>query len=338
MYDLIINAPNIRVGGGLVLLKSLVNAVNKLEIKCLLIINEKINEEIQKSILITVKYVKHSFSARIMNEFYLRNISKSTNKMLLFGNMPPLFSLKCETVLYMQNAYIINRVSLSGFGIKPRIRIIIERIWFQFFWKKVNKFMVQTNSMNKLLSEIVTSDIDICPFIDYDFYKKNTISIFDFIYPSSGEPHKNHKNLIEAWVTLAEKGLYPSLYLTLDENVFKKLILWIDENIKKHNLNIENLGHLHTRPEMLSLISQAKCMIFPSWLESFGLPLIEAQKFNIPILAPELDYVRDVVKPHQTFDAKSPISICSAVLRFMGKDEINTILKPEQFINKVISN
>ena len=77
-------------------------------------------------------------------------------------------------------------------------------------------------------------------------------------------------------------------------------------------------------------------MIFPSLLESFGLPLIEAEYFSTPILAPELDYVRDVVKPHQTFDAQSPVSICSAVLRFLNKEENYSILQPEQFINKVM--
>ena len=38
----------------------------------------------------------------------------------------------------------------------------------------------------------------------------------------------------------------------------------------------------------------------------------------MPILAPELDYVRDVVEPDQTFDPNSPTSIARAVLRHLN--------------------
>jgi len=37
----------------------------------------------------------------------------------------------------------------------------------------------------------------------------------------------------------------------------------------------------------------------------------------LQILAPELDYVRDVIDPAQTFDPNSPTSIARAVLRHL---------------------
>jgi hypothetical protein len=32
-----------------------------------------------------------------------------------------------------------------------------------------------------------------------------------FLYVASGEPHKNHRNLVEAWTLLAEEGIKPGL-------------------------------------------------------------------------------------------------------------------------------
>ena len=56
-------------------------------------------------------------------------------------------------------------------------------------------------------------------------------------------------------------------------------------------------------------------------MESFGLPLIEAKYHGLPILASELDYVRDVVAPVETFNPDSPISIARAVRRYLGNTE-----------------
>jgi glycosyltransferase involved in cell wall biosynthesis len=73
-------------------------------------------------------------------------------------------------------------------------------------------------------------------------------------------------------------------------------------------------------------------------LESFGLPLIEARQAGLPILASELDYVRDVVDPEQTFDPDSPMSIARAVKRFLGV-EVTPIplLSASQFLESVFN-
>jgi hypothetical protein len=38
----------------------------------------------------------------------------------------------------------------------------------------------------------------------------------------------------------------------------------------------------------------------------------------LPVLASELDYVRDLIEPAETFDPSSPVSIARAVRRFLG--------------------
>ena len=69
------------------------------------------------------------------------------------------------------------------------------------------------------------------------------------------------------------------------------------------------------------LYNQAGALIYPSTLESFGLPLIEARQANFPVLASEFDYVRDELDPDQSFDPSSEVSIARAVKRFMGLNE-----------------
>jgi hypothetical protein len=57
------------------------------------------------------------------------------------------------------------------------------------------------------------------------------------------------------------------------------------------------------------------------------MPLIEASQAGLPVLASELDYVRDVIDPEQSFDPESAISIARAVKRFIGEDEAPLPLK-----------
>ena len=45
--------------------------------------------------------------------------------------------------------------------------------------------------------------------------------------------------------------------------------------------------------DLLEMYPKSRALIFPSNYESFGIPLIEAKNFNLPILAGELDYIRE---------------------------------------------
>ena len=71
----------------------------------------------------------------------------------------------------------------------------------------------------------------------------------------------------------------------------------------------------------MNLYKNSRALIYPSTLESFGLPLLEAATCGLPVLASELDYVRDIVSPAVTFDAGSAVSIARAVRRFLGCPE-----------------
>ena len=63
---------------------------------------------------------------------------------------------------------------------------------------------------------------------------------------------------------------------------------------------------------MLKLYNNSQALVYPSKKESFGLPLIEAQKLGLSIVSSELDY-KDIIDPDQTFDPNSEMSIKRAI-------------------------
>ena len=325
---LYIHATNIHQGGGKSLLWSIIEALPSsgsvvLVLDSRMPLPSGIPESVQ------IKKVMPSILQRVRAERWLAKNVQSQDVVLCFGNLPPLFKLRGRTVVFVQNRYLIDNVKLDKLPLKVRLRISIERLWLAKKIANASEFIVQTPTMKKLLEIKMRGmkSVRILPFMEKSsgsvrslVQTKEQKNDFDFVYAASGEPHKNHHRLVEAWCLLAEDGLFPSLVITLDEQYFTSLCDSIYEMKTKYRLNIVNMGCL-SHNDILDLYKKAGALIYPSSFESFGLPLIEARQADLPILAAELDYVRDLLDPEQTFNPDSPMSISRAVKRFIGYQE-----------------
>lgn len=326
---LFIHATNVHQGGGRSLLSALLNAcLGNQEVVALLDRRLMIPSNIPENIII--KLVEPSIQQRLLAEWWLSHNAQQQDTVLCFGNLPPLFKLRGHVVVFVQNRYLIDDVKLDGFSLKTRLRLQVERLWLSYRMSSVDEFVVQTPSMKSLLDVRTQGNVpvNVVPFMEYHvgYMRKAKLSgmlkdkDFDFLYVASGEPHKNHRQLIESWCLLAKEGLYPSLKLTLDSVHFAELCSWVEQKVEHYQLNVENVGSL-SHDQIKEFYNQTGALIYPSTFESFGLPLIEARQAGLPVLASELDYVRDVLDPEQVFDPDSAVSIARAVKRFIGVDE-----------------
>ncbi len=326
---LFIHAPNVHQGGGRSQLLALLSGMPP-DVDLRLSLDKRLTlpDNILKGV--AIKRVTPSILGRIAAEKWLAKSLESTDLVLCFGNLPPLFKLRGLVVVFLQNRLLVDPVKLDGFSLKTRLRLVVERIWLSSRISNANEFIVQTPSMKNLLEQLTTEKIkvSILPFLDTsDGYNRGISSSsrpteknFDFLYVASGEPQKNHRQLIGAWCLLSEEGLFPTLKLTVDKVQFSELCIWIDRKSEKYQLNIENLGNV-SHEQVMEHYQQATALIYPSTMESFGLPLLEARQAGLPVLASELDYVRDILDPDQAFDPESAKSIARAVKRFLEVDE-----------------
>jgi glycosyltransferase involved in cell wall biosynthesis len=346
---LYIQADNVHNGGGGLLLSSLIQS--KLASYAHLVLDSRmpLNAVSPNQCL---KIVSPSIISRLLVQFWLMIELKPVNTLLCFGNLPPLFKPKCKVVLFIQNRYLISDIPLNNFSLRVRFRIYVERLWFNIRCKAVDEFIVQTPSMKIALVERLSrlkldaankAVVRVLPFwwqqansaAEFISSDMGSIKTLDFIYPASGEPHKNHRNLIEAFILLAKDGYYPSLVLTLDEVNYSRLLesIWLAK--EKYNLKISNVGFLPHR-QMSDFYRKSRYLIYPSLQESFGIPLLEAKQFGLPIVAGELDYVRDSVDPFEVFDPNSPISIARAIKRSLDlPNELATLLDADEFLSKI---
>lgn len=293
---------------------------------------------------VDVHWVKKSVAARLYAELQLFRQCSSEDMVLCFHGLPPLFPLRGRVAVFVQNRILFESGSLEAYPLLTRIRLFIERIWLRRMRSHGKRYLVQTSSMAVAARKCLGLDVDIVeqafvPKENLDFPENNSIPVVkrkDFLYVSSGEAHKNHTNLLEAWRLLAEAGLKPSLTLTVSPDAYPFLVSEIARYVRQFGLNIVNEGHV-PKDHIHSLYLSSTALIFSSSLESFGLPLIEASQLGLPVIAPELDYVRDVIQPAETFDPSSPLSISRAVRRFLRQPEPAVrIGSVEEFLAEVL--
>lgn len=330
---LIIHAVNIHQGGGSTLLLALISALQK---SAVLLLDKRFNTPNSLNPDIVVKTYSPTILSRLKAECHLRKISKSDDIVLCFGNLPPLFKSRGKVFVYLQNRYLCSDGNLEGFSIKIKIRIALERIWLKLFLRDAT-VIVQSETMQRNTLTHLGRKTLIMPFASTFSAKKSNKAFgkdYDFLYVASGEPHKNHLNLIKAWIVLAKLGLFPSLCLTLHPERDNNLINTLELHKKEYGLKITN--NPVTSDEVSELYMRSSTLIYPSFFESFGLPLIEAKTHGLSIIASERDYIRDVIQPDTTFDPESEVSIARAVMRHMGINyPTNTLLSANQFLNNL---
>ena len=333
--SLILYAPNIHQGGGKTLLLALLQECGSDVVLC---IDDRI--ELPKNIEHNshIYLVAPTLLSRFKAEIWLLRFVIKKDLVICLGNLPPFFRLPCYTKVFLQNRYLVEKISLSGFSFLAFTRLVLQRFLFDIQYHHADQFVVQTPSMEKLLISKFQDNVStaILPFVagtaSYSREPKCSEILnsheYDFLYVASGEPHKNHEALLRAWDLLADENLYPTLCLTLDECIASAVFNKFDFVAK---LKIHNMGVL-SHDDVLLLYKKSGALIFPSKLESLGLPLIEARRLGLPILAPELDYVRDVLDTDEVFDPNSPVSIARAVKRFLGiKQSALPLVSAKQF-------
>ena len=346
---LYLQAMNIHQGGGQSLLLSLLDAI-PLDLQVVALLDQRIANMVTLPSNIEVKFVKPALFNRLNAEWWLSKHVNASDCVLCFGNLPPLLPLKGYTMVFVQNRYLVDSVSLVGFSLKTKLRLMVERFWLNRCIRHANHFIVQTESMKRLfyLNNLPDeSVVCIWPFASLEslpasvevLAENNISSVINdrFIYVASGEPHKNHYHLIEAWIILAKEGLRPQLCITVDRLAYPKLCSYVNWAIDQYKLNVHNIGFL-SHSVLLEIYQDYDVLIYPSLLESYGLPLIEARQQGLKIVASELDYVRDLVDPQETFDPTSAISIARSVKRYLGSESENrSIMSASEFLRCVIN-
>ena len=129
-----------------------------------------------------------------------------------------------------------------------------------------------------------------------------------FFYPAGPPAYKNHRTFLKACELLKKRGCtdWEAVWtLNGDEN---DGIRALKKEAEEKTLPIRFVGMM-SREDLFAQYARS-VLVFPSYIETIGLPLLEARSVGAPILAADCLYARDGVGDYEkaeffeTFDAK----------------------------------
>lgn len=140
------------------------------------------------------------------------------------------------------------------------------------------------------------------------------------LFVSTLEPRKNVIGVLNAFALAVDRGYTGRLVLVGHWG-------WRTESIRQAletsrvNDRIIHLDYVERR-RLASLYRTADALLFPSWLEGFGLPLLEAMACGTPVITSDRSAMPEVAGPAAVYvDPADPSAIASALMTLIEDPE-----------------
>lgn len=232
--------------------------------------------------LLFEKYLGRNYINKLKPDVYI-----SLQNIATYGVKAP------KQVVYLhQPIPFQTKRNFSFFKKNERKLAVYQKLIGNFIKRSLSKVqpqvIVQTNWMKTALikqTKVLSQNIIIAhPKVNLGknkiIYKGNG---HFFIYPASNFLYKNHQVINDACNLLNKNGVKDfKVTFTLNKN-----------QLKYRSNNIEYIGHIN-RAEVMKKY-QDNVLIFPSYIESFGLPLIEAAIHADIVLASDTVFARELL-------------------------------------------
>lgn len=226
------------------------------------------------------------------NTFPLRNITQE----VYYHNILPLadkrFSLfESKTIWLYQN--VIGRIFKSS--LKRASRIYVQANW-------IKRAIADKWKVKDEIIFVKSVKVDIAFFKNEE--RHDPVSKSFLFYPSNAALYKNHITLLRAckavWDKLEDKS---RLFLVLTCSK-ESLPAECRSIINSEKTNITFTGRL-TPEEMREWYSKS-VLVFPSFIETVGLPLKEAEAMNSAIIAADCEYARETLGSYKNVEYFEP--------------------------------
>ncbi len=248
---------------------------------------------------------KRSWINRIYYEyFYFYKLSKKMNPLLWLSlhDMTPNV-IADRLAVYCHNASSFYRIKFSDLLVDPKF------VLFNFFYKylyainikKADFVIVQQEWFRRSLIKLFNPKNVIVAYpgkfdnlgLENRYIPAGKNAYFVFFYPSFPRVFKNFEVIGKAAESLLKRGIKNfEVIFTISgfENPYSKSIYKAFKDIK----NIKFIG-IQKKSNMPLLYNNADCVIFPSKLETWGLPITEAKNFLKPLLLADLEYAHETL-------------------------------------------
>lgn len=328
---LVIYAPAARRGGALTILLDVLHQLITDQRRAIVIVHPDAVDKIPTSALLDIQpLAKASRLRRLTEDFSIaprmvKDFCPDGARIICLSNRALRLDKKYIQHVFVHNPFAISckaphslrwtRSALFYTVVYPRILAAnFRRDFFYHVQRPSLKIALHRNY--KAISKVSV----IPPVVSETFAKAATQALEQHIpkepilfCPVAANPHKNLIILAKAAPLIAQYDLRIVVTVTPDA--------WLAQTQCSVPDNVECIGYITTQ-RMAALYVSSQAMIFPSLLETAGLPLLEAQRCNCPVIASDLDFTHDLLGSYNqltVFDPNNEHSLAEAVGKLINQ-------------------
>lgn len=263
---------------------------------------------------------------------------------------PSYFRFKTVEVMRCANAWSVvggvNKYAWQVTPLKYKIRYVVKAQITHYLMRKTKYFITQSNIAKQcILRTVHTLPENVCVISNVlsDKYQKIDVnkvphSGVNMVYASSPSVHKDYLLLPQVAYELAQNYNFKDfkIHISIPEYAnaeFKRRTK--EYNVEAFFINHGFMNHL----DLAKLYLQCDLGLFPSLLETFSATLLEYMYFELPIIASDLDFNKEIAgdaalyfKPHDAKDMAASIyrlvsgQIMSQQLLIIAKNKLANYL------------
>lgn len=306
-----VNATASRNGGALTILNQFIKAFSDSEtqgIELIIFCSVSLNSFGCNSITFIQLKPKNFYERLLWDYWGMKQWAKRHKKkpqlIISFQNTGVIFD-KVPQIIYLHQAIPFTPVSWNFFKNEERQLWFYKHIYPFFISRTLFKqthLIVQTlwmkNAVSKYFNFPAQKILVAKPAYNIPENSPSCSNLekglFHFIYPGTPFVYKNHVELIHAAKLLKDENI--TLFRIHLTCTFEELTRECRALISSYDIYANFVFHNQLAFDVLfQLYKQADCLLFPSKIETVGLPLLEAASVGMPILSADTEYAREIL-------------------------------------------
>lgn len=311
MKNVIVSATALASSGGLSILKQFLRfASTQTDVKFIAYVPDWIELESYNNI-VYIKSGKKNWLQRILWDS--RDLQREIKRLGLKVDCVISLQNTSVNVPFNQLVYIQQSIPFSDLKTpftKSGIKIWFYKKFYSFFIflfsNKNARFFVQTEWMRDAIIRkgtiapeiisVVKPELNIDGLCELDIQKDKTV--IDILYPATPFFYKQHNLFID--ILKGAKDKYDLKNIRVHFTFTPDMNPQFVEEIKANGLFEQFIFHgVLSQPKLYELYNYVDLIVFPSLLETVGLPLLEAAYLGKPVLVSDLPYAHEVLKNYE---------------------------------------
>lgn len=340
MKTIVISAVNLNRGGTLTILRDCLAFLSSLaeggNYRVVALVYKKESADFDHIEYIETEWSKKLWINRLWYEYVaMKKISKEIGPVYLWFSLHDTTPnvLAKRRAVYCHNPFPFYKWKWRELVFAPKI--VLFALFSKFIYRKnirENDFVIVQQqwikgafkSMFQLPKDKVVIALPDRPDDHKLEYKDTQIDKkeYSFLYAASANSHKNFEVLCEAAAILEKEGFVNfKVYLTIGSKE-NKYAAWLNKNWGANVPSLQFIG-FQDKKSLFDLYGSSDCLVFPSKVETWGLPISEFSAFDKPMFLADLPYAHETAAGTQQvafFEPDSPERLAEYMKRLIQGD------------------